>query len=102
MIIENLKGRVFVVVLAFLGAILYVLPNFTTLPKNWWFKKEKLNYGLDIQGGAHLIYGVDVHGVMIEKIARMSRGLADELKTKKLDVTSVKPTQEGESLVITL
>lgn len=100
MIIENLKARIIIVILAAIVAILYILPNFTTLPNNWWFKKDKLNYGLDIQGGAHLIYGVDVHGVMAEKIARLSRSLADELKTKNIPVESVKPGDERESLVI--
>lgn len=102
MIIENLKARVIIAVVAIVFAVLYVLPNFTTLPKNWWFKKDKLNYGLDIQGGAHLIYGVDVHGVMIEKVARMSRGLVDELKTRNIAVESVKPSDDKESLIITL
>ena len=101
MIIENLKARIIIAILAFITAVLYILPNFTTLPANWWFKKDKLNYGLDIQGGAHLIYGVDVHGVMVEKIARMSRGLADELKTKKIDMESVKPSEDRESLIVT-
>jgi preprotein translocase subunit SecD len=102
MIIESLRARVVIAVIAIVMAVLYILPNFTTLPKGWWFKKDKLNYGLDIQGGAHLIYGVDVKGVMVEKIARTARSIGEELKTKKIDVTGVKPSEDRDAVIVTL
>ena len=100
MIIENLKARVAIVIFAVIMAFLYILPNFTTLPANWWFKKDKLNYGLDIQGGAHLIYGVDVDGVIVEKTARLARSLASDLKIKSINVESVRPSEDRKSIII--
>jgi preprotein translocase subunit SecD len=98
--IENLRARIGIVIIALIVAVLYILPNFTTVPKNWWFKKDKLNYGLDIQGGAHLTYGVDVHGVLIEKTARLARSLAAEFKAKNIPVDAVKQSEDHENILI--
>lgn len=80
--IEGLKGRGVVVFLFLFFCVIYLLPNFVKLPEGWWFHKKKINYGLDIQGGAHLVYGVDVKGVLTERTERMSRTLAEELKER--------------------
>lgn len=99
--IENLRARVVIVMFAVIGVTLYVLPNFVNVPKDWWFKKEKLNYGLDIQGGAHLIYGVDVPGVLVEKTARLARSLTSDLKNKGITVDKAEPGEDRQSIVIT-
>jgi preprotein translocase subunit SecD len=92
--IEGLKGRTIAVLLCTLFAVIYLLPNMATLPENWWFHKKKLNYGLDIQGGAHLVYGVDVKGVLTERTERTSRGIAEELKEKGVEA-NVTPIGSG-------
>jgi len=80
--IESMRVRGFLVAAILLVSGMYLLPNFVTLPKGWWFYKKPLNYGLDIQGGAHLVYAVDVAGVLQERTERMARGLTAELKEK--------------------
>lgn len=98
--IEGLRPRIGIVIFSVIVTALYLLPNFANLPKDWWFKKEKLNYGLDIQGGAHLVYGVDVNGVLIEKTARTARSLDGELKSKNIKADSVKVTEDRQSIQI--
>ena len=100
MIVENLKARIIIVIFSVVMAVLYVLPNFTTLPKDWWFRKDKLNYGLDIQGGAHLIYGVDVEGVLAEKASREARSIAGDFKSKNITVDSVTVSDDKKAIVI--
>lgn len=80
--IEGLKGRTIVVGVFLLFCAIYLLPNFVKLPEKWWLHKKPINYGLDIQGGAHLVYGVDIKGVMTERTERMSRSLAEDFKEK--------------------
>jgi preprotein translocase subunit SecD len=84
---ENLKTRTVLVLFYLLFCFIYLLPNMTKLPKDWWFHKQELNYGLDIKGGAHLVYGVDVQGVVTERTQRMARALATELKEKGVEAT---------------
>ncbi len=85
--IEGLKGRTVVVGLFFLFCLIYLLPNFVKTPEKLWLHKKPINYGLDIQGGAHLVYGVDVTGVLAERTERTSRAIASELKEKNIDAT---------------
>ena len=56
--IESMRVRTFLVLFFLIFSVLYLLPSVTNLPAGWWFNKKKLHYGLDIQGGAHLVYGV--------------------------------------------
>lgn len=100
--IENLNARIWLVVGYVAFSLLWMMPNFVDLPKGWPLEKEKLNYGLDIQGGAHLVYGVDVDGVMEEKIIRMSRGLAREFADKNIAVAKVEPSADKKSIEIEL
>ncbi len=84
---DSLRGRTILVALYLIFCTLYLLPSVVKLPEGWWFHKKKLNYGLDIQGGAHLVYGVDVAGVVSERTQRMSRALTEELKEKNIEAT---------------
>ncbi|MGE4133503.1 MAG: protein translocase subunit SecD [Bdellovibrionales bacterium] len=85
---ESLKGRSVLVGLFVIFCVIYLLPNFVKLPDSWWFHKKPLNYGLDIQGGAHLVYGVDVKGVMQERTERMARAIQQELKEKAVEAAT--------------
>lgn len=96
--IEGLRGRTIIVALFTLFCVIYLLPNFTTLPEGWWFHKKKLNYGLDIQGGAHLIYGVDVKGVLAERTERTARSIKNELHEQGVDA-NVTASGENKSIV---
>ena len=88
--IENIKTRVGLFVVAILIGLAWVTPNFVEFgEKDWWFSKKKLIYGLDIQGGLHLVMGVDTKGVIVEKTARLARSLKGELKDKKIGFESI-------------
>jgi len=76
-------------------------PNFVNIPSTWWLPKDKIVYGLDIQGGAHLVMGVDVAGVISEKINRLSKNLENELKEKGVTVDSV-AAFEGKEVIVKL
>lgn len=96
--IEGLKGRTVAVVLFLLFCVIYLLPNFVKLPESWWFHKKPINYGLDIQGGAHLVYGVDVKGVLAERTERTGRTIAAELKERNVDA-GVTVTGDAKDLI---
>jgi preprotein translocase subunit SecD len=97
---DNLRVRGFLVFLFLLFCGIYLLPNVVTLPESYPFNRKKLNYGLDIQGGAHLVYSVDVHGVIAERTERTARALTIELKEAGVDVESVLPNEARDALTI--
>jgi preprotein translocase subunit SecD len=93
---ENYKGRLIGAIVGILTAIILLSPNFMDTSKiNWWPAKKKLNYGLDIQGGVHLVMGVDINGVMLETATRQAAGLKKELMTnatEKVELVNFKVT----------
>lgn len=100
MIIESFRVRTLVILLVAVFGFLYLLPNFASLPEGWWFHKSPMNYGLDIKGGAHLVYGVDVKSVLREKVSRTARSLAGEFNERKIAVTSVKASDDQKTIQI--
>lgn len=90
---QNLKIRTIFAVLGIALAVAWVVPNVVDLKNQWWFSKNKLNYGLDIQGGLHLVMGVDVEGVVKESVDRLMVNLRSELAKEQISVTEVKSSQ---------
>lgn len=54
--------------------------------KAWWLSKEKLVYGLDIQGGLHLVLGVNVDDVLEQKLDRSKNAIVEFLNEENITV----------------
>jgi preprotein translocase subunit SecD len=89
---ENLRMRSVLAGLGLALAIFWVSPNFSSLAEKW-FQTKKLNYGLDIQGGLHLVMGVDVAGVVSESVSRLTTSLKSELEKEGIAGATVKAVQ---------
>lgn len=75
---ENLRTRTWLSVIAIVSAAVLIIPNFVDTSGMKWWPAAKLNYGLDIQGGLHLVMGVDVDGVIATAVTRQTQALATE------------------------
>ena len=81
-------------------AMAWVLPNVVNMDAvKWWPSKAKLNYGLDIQGGLHLVMGVDVDGVVSESTLRMVTSLKTELAKDGVAFTEVGSAKPAEGQI---
>lgn len=89
---DNLRLRTWGAIFGVLLATAWILPNFVDTSKIWWPSQRKLNYGLDIQGGLHLVMGADVPGVLTEHTNRLATSLQTEFANDKIEFTSVKVT----------
>lgn len=99
---ESLRLRSLLAVLGVALAIIWITPNFVNTDKmSWWPSKAKLNFGLDIQGGLHLVMGVDIAGVMKESTGRLAASLKAEFAKENLAVKNV-ATGNGELGELTL
>lgn len=98
----GLKWRLITVITVVVMGIVSLLPNFVNVGDNWWFSREKIKYGLDIQGGLHLVMGVDVHAVMSEKLLRTGDTLKELLTKEGVVVSDYKVTKEGSYDFLTL
>lgn len=93
--VENNKIRWAIVIFFLILAGAWILPNFYSFKEGqWWISKEKLIYGLDIQGGLHLVMGVKTDEAIQEKIKSLTADLKDKLETSDVKVASVSVLKE--------
>ena len=82
---KNISWKLVLVFAVVITAIIYILP---TLKADLWPHK-KINLGLDLQGGMHLVLEVD-SGKAVESTAeRISQEIREQLKQKRLLNVSV-------------
>lgn len=96
---ENLRFRTIAALAGIVLALFWVLPNLVNTEGKAWLPKQKLNYGLDIQGGLHLVMGVDVAGVVSESTIRLANSLKAEFAKEGISITDVKMTNPSEGQI---
>ncbi|OFZ29687.1 MAG: protein-export membrane protein SecD [Bdellovibrionales bacterium RIFCSPHIGHO2_01_FULL_40_29] len=83
---EGIRSRTWIAALGVLLAVFLIVPNFMDVSKLTWWPSKKLNYGLDIQGGLHLVMGVDVDSVVSTTVVRQTLALKAELAKESVAV----------------
>ena len=83
---KNISPRTIIILLVLFGSLLYVLPSFHI---DVWPHK-KINLGLDLQGGMHLVLEVEAEKAVESTIERMSNELRRELKTNHIKFLDLK------------
>ncbi len=75
----------------------YVYPTIANLDleKTKFPFKQKINLGLDLQGGLYLVLGVDFNKVYKDVVERQANSVRDRLKEKGIPASSVKVVKEG-------
>ncbi len=75
---DNIRLRTWLAALAMVLAAVFIAPNFVDTSRFSWWPSKKLNFGLDIQGGLHLVMGVDIDGVVNTTVVRQTKALESE------------------------
>ena len=83
--IESLKARLILVITVLILAVIWLVPNFVSLDKGFfWPSKDRIVYGLDIQGGLHLVLEADIDELIQKQLNRMSLNIQDQMKTNTI------------------
>ena len=82
---KKLSWRPIAVLVVILTAIVYVLPS--VWPGMWPHKK--INLGLDLQGGMHLVLEVDTEKAVEDAIERIAQELRSSLRKDRVRVLSL-------------
>ncbi len=78
-----------------------MMPNFYRFQKDeWWFSKNRLIYGLDIQGGLHLVMGVKVNEAIYDKLSSFTTDLKKVLKKHQIEVESLTISKKAQGQMI--
>src|SRR5271165_4190394 len=86
----------FLVVVTIVAAI-YVYPTIANIDpdKSKLPFKQKINLGLDLQGGLYMVLGVDFNKVFKDVLDRQVISLSDRLKDKGVTLSGTRPFTEG-------
>jgi protein-export membrane protein SecD len=78
-------------------ATVYVIPTVANLnPQTTKFPfKDKINLGLDLQGGLYMVLGVDFNQIYREVVDRQITSFSERLKEKGVTVKAVKMQADG-------
>jgi preprotein translocase subunit SecD len=67
-----------------------------------WFPRQRLSLGLDLQGGSHLLLGVDLKAVAQERMTNMVDALRQSLRKAQVGYTGLTTLQTPQGPAITL
>lgn len=84
---KNLSWRGAIAALLILVAFIYLVPSLGETLPNWWsslLPREKIHYGLDLQGGMHLVLGVEVDKAVESSLERTLEELRQDLRKEKI------------------
>ncbi len=93
------RWKVVLVVLAVILGGLFSLPNALpagSLPS--WMPGQRLNLGLDLQGGSYLLLDVDVAALRRERVQNLLEDARATLRTERIAFTGLR--QEGTAVVV--
>ena len=82
----GITWRITTIFFVLILAILFFVPNLANI--SWWPTKDKIRYGLDIQGGLYLVMGVDVPNVLRESSDRLAETIGTESKDNGIVLVS--------------
>jgi preprotein translocase subunit SecD len=78
--LKNLSWRLVAIAVVILAAIIYVMPTFS--PGMWPHKK--INLGLDLQGGMHLVLEVDADKAVENTIERVGQEMRTMMRKQRI------------------
>ncbi len=94
------KWKIFAIVGSCLFFVLLAIPSFLTehtrnsLPG--WLPKHSVNLGLDLQGGSHLLLGVDFDAYMREQLAKLTDDIRVKFRKEKVGYRGLSVSKEGD------
>ena len=88
-----MRGGTLYRVLLFAGmaltAVVFLVPTLVTEVPSFWPWKQTIRLGLDLKGGTHLLYGVDVEKAIENAVERGGQDLERELRQAQIGATTI-------------
>lgn len=89
---KSIKWRVSLTIFFTLLSVIFLIPTLAPQLPSWWkgvLPQEKLRLGLDLQGGMHLVLGVETEKAIENALDRYAGDIKDSLRKKDVPVISV-------------
>ncbi len=72
-----------------IAAVVLLVPTFVAAVPSWWPWQRPIRLGLDLQGGTHLLYGVDIDQAIDNTVERQMQDLERELRDGQIGVSAL-------------
>ncbi|MBU4343927.1 MAG: protein translocase subunit SecD [Desulfobacteraceae bacterium] len=92
---KNISWKLILVIIVVIAAVIYILPSI----KPTWWPHKKINLGLDLQGGMHLVLEVDTEKALESTIERISLEVRNLLKKERIRFLNVERVNHTKILV---
>jgi preprotein translocase subunit SecD len=91
---ENAKVRWSLILFILVLAVFWLTPNFMDTKTKSFLPKTKIVKGLDIQGGIHLVLGVDIEAYMRDKMLRLAKTFKEDLAKESIPYSDITITMD--------
>lgn len=106
--IQTPKWKVVLILAVCFYGIAYSIPNFVSTPVYEWmvdnlpdgFPKKTVNLGLDLRGGAHLLYEVNVEQVFAERAAMFEQDFKEQFRKDGIEFELIAAADRGVRVVL--
>ena len=106
--IQIARWKIFLILVVCIYGFAYSSPNFVGGPTHQWMKeslpdwapKKTVNLGLDLRGGAHLLYEVDLDAVFKERAATFSEDFNLYLTENDIAKSDIRVIERGVSITL--
>ncbi len=82
------------------AALVFLVPSFVRPAPAFWPWRQPIRLGLDLQGGTHLLYGVDIDQAVDNTVDRQMQDLERTLREEQIGAASVE--REGRTVHLRL
>jgi preprotein translocase subunit SecD len=99
------RTRLYLAALLTILAVLILLPSVSDSLPEWWtstIPTPKIQLGLDLQGGTHLLLEVKLDEAVKTQLRRVGDDVKQEMKRNKLEVKNVTVDPSGSAVLVTL
>ncbi len=96
------RTRIYLAAILVIAAVVILLPSFNLDLPDWMgslIGATKIQLGLDLQGGTHLLMGVKIDEAIRTQLGRRAEDIKRELKENKLDYDDVSQDASGNIIV---
>ena len=97
---QSVTYRAVLFVVLILAAVVVLVPTVVGSAPGWWPWKQPVRLGLDLQGGTHLLYQVDIEAALGNTVERYARDLEHELREAQIGAVTV--DRDGQKLLVRL
>ena len=82
------------------ASVIFVLPTFVSPVPTWWPWQQPVRLGLDLQGGTHLLYQVEIDKGLDARVEQIGRDVENVLRDAQVGAFTVE--RQGKTLLVRL